>query len=42
MLTSNNGRRKGDRFIEFVVSELFVFIKQTFLFPRLGILPLQV
>src|SRR5262249_42108526 len=28
-------RRKGDQFIEFVVSEVFVFMKQTFLFPRL-------
>src|SRR5947209_16751143 len=28
-------RRKGDRLIEFAVSEVFVFIKQTFLFPRL-------
>src|SRR5947209_16763080 len=28
-------RRKGDRLIEFAVSEVFVFIKQTFPFPRL-------
>src|SRR5947209_20052646 len=28
-------RRKGDRLIEFAVSEVFVFIKQTFPFSRL-------
>ena len=28
-------RRKGDQLIEFVAVEVFVFIKQTFPFPRL-------
>jgi hypothetical protein len=28
-------RRKNERFIEFVVIEVFVFMKQTFPFPRL-------
>jgi hypothetical protein len=30
--TRNKPYRKGERFIEFVVGEVFVFIKQTFLF----------
>jgi len=32
--TRNKPHRKGERFIEFVVDEVFVFIKQTFPFPN--------
>src|SRR6266487_4059296 len=32
----SKSRRKGDRLIEFVVGEVFVLIKQSFLFPRLA------
>jgi hypothetical protein len=33
--TSSKARRKGESVIEFVMSEVFVFMKQTFPFPRL-------
>jgi hypothetical protein len=29
-------QRRDERFIKFLVSEIFVFIKQTFLSPRFG------
>ena len=38
----NKRYRTGDRLIEFVVSEVFVLIKQTFLFPGWLIVRLQV
>jgi hypothetical protein len=37
-----NASRTGDRFIEFVVSEASVFIKQPFCSPDWLIVPLQV
>src|SRR5262245_46334801 len=37
----NKPCRKGNRVIEFVVREVFVFIKQTFPFPRLVTCPTE-